>query len=86
MTESERTNALFRQYPVMRVGFHGEAAAEYDAAFDWYLERSPEAALKCDAEGSARLLPAHLFPQLGDVRRMMLAVPGIQRQIPLQRH
>jgi len=30
--------------------FHQEAAAEYDAAFDWYLERSPDAALKFDAE------------------------------------
>jgi hypothetical protein len=24
----------------MRVEFHEEAAAEYDAAFDWYLERA----------------------------------------------
>ena len=30
--------------------FHEEAAAEYDAAFEWYLERSPDAALKFDAE------------------------------------
>jgi toxin ParE1/3/4 len=30
--------------------FHEEAAAEYDAAFDWYRERSPDAALKFDAE------------------------------------
>jgi plasmid stabilization system protein ParE len=30
--------------------FHEEAAAEYDAAFDWYLEQSPDAALKFDAE------------------------------------
>ena len=29
---------------------HDEAAAEYDAAFDWYLERSPDAAIKFDAE------------------------------------
>jgi plasmid stabilization system protein ParE len=32
------------------VELHEEAAAEYDAAFDWYLERSPDAALKFDAE------------------------------------
>jgi plasmid stabilization system protein ParE len=32
------------------VQLHGEAAAEYDAAFDWYLARSPEAALRFDAE------------------------------------
>jgi toxin ParE1/3/4 len=30
--------------------FHEEAAAEYEAAFDWYLERSPDAAFKFDAE------------------------------------
>jgi plasmid stabilization system protein ParE len=30
--------------------FHEEAAAEYDAAFDWYRERSPDAALKFDDE------------------------------------
>lgn len=30
--------------------FHEEAGAEYDAAFEWYLERSPDAALKFDAE------------------------------------
>jgi toxin ParE1/3/4 len=30
--------------------FHHEAAAEYDAAFDWYLERSPDAAIRFDAE------------------------------------
>jgi toxin ParE1/3/4 len=32
------------------VEFHHEASAEYDAAFDWYLERSPDAALEFDAE------------------------------------
>jgi plasmid stabilization system protein ParE len=32
------------------VELHEEAAAEYDAAFDWYLARSPDAALKFDAE------------------------------------
>ena len=30
--------------------FHEEAGAEYDAAFEWYMERSPDAALKFDAE------------------------------------
>jgi toxin ParE1/3/4 len=30
--------------------FQHEAATEYDAAFEWYLERSPEAALKFDSE------------------------------------
>jgi plasmid stabilization system protein ParE len=36
--------------PIRAVELHEEAAAEYDAAFDWYLTRSPEAALKFDAE------------------------------------
>jgi toxin ParE1/3/4 len=36
--------------PTKAATFHDEASAEYDAAFDWYLERSPEAALKFDAE------------------------------------
>jgi toxin ParE1/3/4 len=36
--------------PTESAEFHQEATAEYDAAFDWYLERSPDAALKFDAE------------------------------------
>ena len=36
--------------PRSRFQFHHEAGAEYDATFDWYLERSPDAALKFDAE------------------------------------
>ncbi len=36
--------------PTSAAEFHPEATAEYDAAFDWYLERSPDAALKFDAE------------------------------------
>jgi len=35
--------------PIEGIEFHAEAAEEYDAA-DWYLERSPDAALKFDAE------------------------------------
>jgi plasmid stabilization system protein ParE len=30
--------------------FHEAAVAEYDAAFDWYRERSPDAALRFDSE------------------------------------
>jgi toxin ParE1/3/4 len=30
--------------------FHDEAAGEYDAAFDWYLGRSPDAARRFDTE------------------------------------
>ncbi|HEY3975397.1 MAG TPA: type II toxin-antitoxin system RelE/ParE family toxin [Candidatus Sulfotelmatobacter sp.] len=36
--------------PSEPVEFHDEATAEYDAAFDWYLERSPDSALRFDAE------------------------------------
>jgi plasmid stabilization system protein ParE len=32
------------------VDLHEEAAIEYDAAFDWYRQRSADAALKFDAE------------------------------------
>ena len=45
--------------PTDSVEFHEEAAAEYDAAFDWYLEQSPDAALKFDAEVDRAL--AHLI-------------------------
>jgi hypothetical protein len=30
--------------------FHEDATSEYEAAFDWYLSRSPDAALRFDAE------------------------------------
>ena len=30
--------------------FREAAVAEYDAAFDWYSERSPDAALRFDSE------------------------------------
>jgi toxin ParE1/3/4 len=36
--------------PTSAPEFHQEAIAEYDAAFDWYLEHSQDAALKFDAE------------------------------------
>ena len=36
--------------PINRIEFHNQAGAEYDAAFDWYLERSNDAALDFDAE------------------------------------
>jgi toxin ParE1/3/4 len=36
--------------PTKAVALHEQASADYDATFDWYLERSPEAALKFDAE------------------------------------
>jgi len=33
-----------------RIEFHEEAGTEYDAAFDWYFQRSPDAAVKFDSE------------------------------------
>lgn len=36
--------------PTKAVELHEEAAADYDAAFDWYLERSPAAARAFDTE------------------------------------
>jgi plasmid stabilization system protein ParE len=35
---------------VKKIEFHHEAAAEYDASFDWYLEQSPDAARRFDVE------------------------------------
>lgn len=35
--------------PSKPVRFHEEASSEYDAAFDWYLERSADAASDFDA-------------------------------------
>jgi toxin ParE1/3/4 len=43
--------------------FHDEASAEYDAAFAWYLERSPDAALKFDAEVDRALAQIIQAPQ-----------------------
>ena len=35
---------------VEELEIHDEAAAEYDAAFEWYLERSSESAIRFDQE------------------------------------
>jgi hypothetical protein len=43
--------------------FHEEAAAEYDTAFDGYLERSSDAALKFDAEVNRALEQIVQSPQ-----------------------
>jgi plasmid stabilization system protein ParE len=45
--------------PTDSAEFHEEAAAEYDAAFDWYRERSPDAAVKFDGEMDRAL--AHII-------------------------
>jgi plasmid stabilization system protein ParE len=41
--------------PTKPVEFHDDASAEYDTAFDWYLERSPDAAVDFDKEVSRAL-------------------------------
>jgi plasmid stabilization system protein ParE len=45
------------------VVLHEEPGAEYDAAFDWYLERSPDAALKFDSEVNHALAEIAHAPQ-----------------------
>src|SRR5947209_6534371 len=42
--------------------FHEEAAAEYDAAFGWYLERSPDTARKFDSEVEHALTQILQYP------------------------
>ena len=49
--------------PIKKVEFHNKASAEYDAAFDWYLERSPDAALDFDAEVDRALANIIAAPQ-----------------------
>jgi toxin ParE1/3/4 len=49
--------------PTKVVELHEEAAAEYDAAFDWYLARSPDAALRFDAEFDRALVEIAQSPQ-----------------------
>jgi plasmid stabilization system protein ParE len=48
------------------VEFHEEAIAEYDAAFDWYLEQNPDTALKFDAEVDRALAQILQAPQRWD--------------------
>jgi plasmid stabilization system protein ParE len=49
--------------PTNLAQFHEEATAEYDAAFDWYLARSPNAALKFDAGVNRALAQIIQAPQ-----------------------
>ncbi len=42
---------------------HDEAGAEYDAAFEWYLARSPDSARKFDVEMNRAL--EQIFSLLG---------------------
>jgi plasmid stabilization system protein ParE len=52
-----------RELPTSLAKFHDEAASEYDAAFDWYLARSPDAALKLNAEVDRALAEIMQAPQ-----------------------
>jgi toxin ParE1/3/4 len=49
--------------PTDAAEFHHEATAEYAAAFDWYLERSPDAAMRFDAEVDRALAQIIAAPQ-----------------------
>ncbi len=49
--------------PTRVLELHEEAGAEYDAAFDWYLERNPDAALKFDSEVDRALAEIAQAPQ-----------------------
>lgn len=49
--------------PTRPAELHEQAASEYDAAFDWYLERSPDAARKFDAEFERALEQIAQTPQ-----------------------
>jgi toxin ParE1/3/4 len=49
--------------PTRVIELHEEAGSEYDAAFDWYLERSPDAALKFDTEFDRALAEIAQAPQ-----------------------
>jgi toxin ParE1/3/4 len=49
--------------PTEELALHEEAGAEYDAAFDWYLEHSPDAALKFDSEVNRAFVEIARAPQ-----------------------
>lgn len=48
--------------PARVLTLHEAAAADYDAAFDWYLGRNPQAALRFDAEFGRALSAIALAP------------------------
>jgi hypothetical protein len=49
--------------PIRAVELHEDTGAEYDAVFDWYLQGSPDAALKFDAEFDSALAEIAQAPQ-----------------------
>jgi hypothetical protein len=53
------------------VEIHEEAAAEHDASFDWYLQRSEDAALAFDREvGQPAPSPSMIDPKLPSRRKL----------------
>lgn len=60
--------------PADAIDFHEQAANEYDAAFDWYLERSPDAALKFVAAFDRALAEIIQYP-----RRWAIGSHGTRR-------
>ncbi len=59
-----------------KITFHDEAAAEYDAAFDWYLVRSPDVAHRFDTEVH------HALQQiLENPKRWAMAQSGTRRYL-----
>ena len=65
--------------PNKAVELHDEASAEYDAAFDWYLRRSPDSALKFDAEVNRALV------QIGHAPHRWAAGPHRTRRFLLSK-
>jgi plasmid stabilization system protein ParE len=60
----------------LEIKFHDEAASEYDAAFDWYLARSPEAATRFDNEVERALQQIAENPQ-----RWAAGISGTRRYL-----
>jgi len=59
--------------------FHDEATAEYESAFDWYLERGPDAAIGFDAEVD------HALAQIIAAPRRWAAGPHSTRRFLLRK-
>jgi len=61
------------------VEYHVEAGADYDAAFDWYLQRNPDAALRFSAEVE------HALAQIAEAPQRWAAAPLNTRRYLLRR-
>jgi plasmid stabilization system protein ParE len=49
--------------PIRAIAFHDGAAADYDTAFEWYMERSANAAIRFDEEVERALTDIARTPQ-----------------------